>query len=89
MKNGTEYIKNIINGITEEDYGNAKTLLSLDTGGRLKIDGFDSIADYTSSFIAVLSGGRQITIYGDNLVITGCDKSIIHLQGKISRIELE
>ena len=89
MKNKVSYIKNLLEGISEESYSISRTFLSFDTGGRLIIDGIYSISEYNSSYISVKTDKKTIGIYGESLVITECSKSGIRIDGKIKSIELE
>ena len=89
MKNKVSYIKNLVEGISEENYSTGRTLLSFDTGGRLIVDGVYSINEYNSSHISVKTDKKTISIYGESLVITECSKSGIRIDGKIKSIELE
>ncbi len=89
MKKGTEYLKSIISGITDDNRSVSDTLITIDFGGCLIIDSFEKIIDYNRQCISVQAAGKGIEISGDNLVITGCDRNIIRIKGDISGLKLE
>lgn len=88
MKKGTEYLKNMIGGITDDGPSTSDTLVTIDFSGGVVIDSFSKIIDYNRNSICVLARGNNIYIYGDNLRITACSKNNISLKGDISKIEL-
>jgi len=89
MKKSTEYLKGIIQGITDDGYHASDTLITIDLNGCIIIDRFEKIIDYNRQCIAVQAARKSVTVSGENLVITNCDKSIIRIKGKITGIELE
>lgn len=89
MKKSTEYLKDIIQGITDDGHRVSDTLITIDLNGCLIIDCFEKIIDYNQQCIAVQAARKYVTVSGEKLVITNCDKSIIRIKGNITRIELE
>ena len=89
MKKETEYLKSILNGISDDRHHMTDTLITMDFGGRLIIDGFEKITAYDCNGISVTASGRSIGISGENLIISACDKHTIRIKGTISKIELE
>ena len=89
MKKKADYFKEMLEGITDVGFNLSDTMITIDFAGGVIIDRFERILDYNRQKITVSAFGKTIVLDGEDMVISGCDKSTINLKGKIHRIELE
>ena len=64
------------------------TSLTIDIDGGITLENFKKLIDYTSSKTIIETKHKLVYIYGNNLVITYCDKHYATACGDIERVEI-
>ena len=66
----------------------SNTSLSIDTDGGVTLENFKKLLNYTSQKAVIETKQKIVYIYGENIVITCCDKHFAMANGDITKIEL-
>ena len=65
----------------------ASTSITIDVNGCVVLENFKRLVDYTNEMIALETKDKTVYIYGENLVLTSCNRYTAAVNGKIFKIE--
>lgn len=79
---------NVFKEMFSKNDKSSDTSLSIDIEGGITLENFKRLLSYTSQKATIETKQKIVYIYGENIVITCCDKHFAMAKGDITKIEL-
>lgn len=66
----------------------ASTSIAIDVNGCVVLENFKRLVDYTNEMIALETKDKTVYLYGENIVLTSCNRYTAAVSGRIFKIEI-
>ena len=81
-------IINVLQDIFSKRDTSSAASVTVDVDGGITMENFRKIIDYTNHKAVIETKHKTVYIYGEDIVITHCDKHFATAQGDIRKIEI-